>query len=76
MRRGDAAGVVVHLDDREGFSRDIGPLLGEDLLLGRPFTGRGRLARRVRSEGEPRLNDQARQSFRCTSLWRIHAWLS
>src|SRR5215475_49185 len=74
VRRRETAGAVVHLDDSEGLARDIGQLLAEDLLHGLPFAGRG-LARRVRSEGESRRDDQARQCFRCTSRWkRMHGW--
>src|SRR5215470_18350194 len=77
VRRGEAAGAVVDLDDSDGLARDIGQLLAEELLLGRPFAGRGRLARRVRSEGEPRHDDQACQCFRCASRRkRTHGWLS
>src|SRR5262245_34987053 len=77
VRRREAAGAVVHLDDSEGLGRDIGQLLAEDLLHGLPFAGRGRLARRLRSEGEPRRDDQARQCFRGASRWRrTHGWLS
>jgi len=57
VRRREAAGAVIHLDDSESLARDIGQLLGENLLLSRPFAGRGRAARRVRSEGEPRRDD-------------------
>src|SRR5262245_45996163 len=57
VRRREAAGAVFHLDDGESLARDIGQLLAEDLLHSRPFTGRGRAARRGRSEDEPRRDD-------------------
>src|SRR5262245_66669655 len=77
VRRREAAGAVVHLDDREGLARDIGQLLAEDLLHALPFAGRGRLARRLRGEDEPRRDDQSRQCFRWASRWRrMHRWLS
>ena len=77
VRRREAAGAVVDLDDRDGLARDIGQLLAEELLLGRPFAGRGRLARRLRGEDEPRRDDQSCQCFRCSSRWRrMHGWPS
>jgi hypothetical protein len=54
VRRREAAGPVIHLDDSQSLARDIGQLLAEKRLHGRAFAGRGRATRRGRSEGEPR----------------------
>ena len=76
VRRREAAGAVVHLDDSEGLARDIGQLLAEDLLHGLPFAGRGRLARRVRSEGEPRRDDQGPSVLSLRVALEKNAWLA
>ena len=57
VRRREAAGAVIHLNDSESLARDIGRLLAEDLLLSHSFADRSRAARRGRSEGEPRHDD-------------------
>jgi len=49
VRRGEAAGTVIHLDDGKSLARDIVQLLTEDLLLSRPFAARSGTARRGRT---------------------------
>ena len=63
VRRREAAGPVIHLDDSESLARDIGQLLAEKRLRGRPFADRGRAARRGRAEGEPAATTRPASAF-------------
>ena len=62
VRRREAAGAVIHLDDSESLARDIGQLLAEDLLLSRPFADRGRAAGRAAARANPAPSRSAQPS--------------